>query len=353
MTELRLRLCLSASRRASSPAASFTPSVLRTSRPSHRPSFHTVRNFTPPVLSHRLSRKRPTPLPILHTSPSFTPPSQGTSCHRRRAHRSQMQTPRACPSVRLRRSNPRPANRPRCTCTCDAHAMHMHMHPANHDAHAARPPLCCASRSAAPSTSLGHPASALGDCGAHLGSPRLISAHLGSPRLTSAHLGSPARIDPVQATRPFLPYMESTGPRRRTRSASSDCSSPEGAPPPSICSPRPVRPICPSQHPPDASAGPQTPGWGPRHRGGAPGARPRPYCPPGRRPPLLLHARKQRRRGASLAPALTADALPHRCRCRRRSPWVLKADVEALVWAVSETHSGLEFLRDSTEFLEA
>lgn len=32
---------------------------------------------------------------------------------------------------------------------------------------------------------------------------------------------------------------------------------------------------------------------------------------------------------------------------------MLKADVTALVWAVSETHAGLEFLRDSTEFLEA
>jgi len=32
---------------------------------------------------------------------------------------------------------------------------------------------------------------------------------------------------------------------------------------------------------------------------------------------------------------------------------VLKGDVKELVWAISETHCGLEFLRDSTEFLEA
>ena len=38
---------------------------------------------------------------------------------------------------------------------------------------------------------------------------------------------------------------------------------------------------------------------------------------------------------------------------RGTSPWVLKGDVKELVWAISETHCGLEFLRDSTEFLEA
>ncbi len=38
---------------------------------------------------------------------------------------------------------------------------------------------------------------------------------------------------------------------------------------------------------------------------------------------------------------------------RAATPWVLKDDVRELVWAVSETHVGLEFLRDSAEFLEA
>lgn len=35
------------------------------------------------------------------------------------------------------------------------------------------------------------------------------------------------------------------------------------------------------------------------------------------------------------------------------APWLLPSDVTDLVWAVSETHAGLEFLRDSTEFLAA
>jgi len=30
--------------------------------------------------------------------------------------------------------------------------------------------------------------------------------------------------------------------------------------------------------------------------------------------------------------------------------WLVRADVEQLVWAVAETHPGLEFLRDSAEF---
>ena len=38
---------------------------------------------------------------------------------------------------------------------------------------------------------------------------------------------------------------------------------------------------------------------------------------------------------------------------RDKSPWVLKEDVRELVWAVVETHVGLEFLRDSAEFLDA
>ena len=35
------------------------------------------------------------------------------------------------------------------------------------------------------------------------------------------------------------------------------------------------------------------------------------------------------------------------------TPWVLPSDITELVWAVSETHAGLEFLRDSEEFLQA
>ena len=35
------------------------------------------------------------------------------------------------------------------------------------------------------------------------------------------------------------------------------------------------------------------------------------------------------------------------------SSWLVKSDIVDLVWAVSETHSGLEFLRGSAEFLEA
>ena len=38
---------------------------------------------------------------------------------------------------------------------------------------------------------------------------------------------------------------------------------------------------------------------------------------------------------------------------RASSPWVLPADVAELVWAVTETHAGLEFLRDSEEFLKS
>lgn len=38
---------------------------------------------------------------------------------------------------------------------------------------------------------------------------------------------------------------------------------------------------------------------------------------------------------------------------RPGSPWVLPADLTELVWAVSETHVGLEFLRDSDEFLKS
>ena len=35
------------------------------------------------------------------------------------------------------------------------------------------------------------------------------------------------------------------------------------------------------------------------------------------------------------------------------SPWVGPDDVQELVWAVAETHVGLEFLRDSEEFLKS
>jgi len=38
---------------------------------------------------------------------------------------------------------------------------------------------------------------------------------------------------------------------------------------------------------------------------------------------------------------------------RASTPWILKDDVCDLVWAVTQTHVGLEFLRDSAEFLEA
>ena len=38
---------------------------------------------------------------------------------------------------------------------------------------------------------------------------------------------------------------------------------------------------------------------------------------------------------------------------RPASSWLVKSDIVDLVWAVSETHSGLEFLRGSAEFLEA
>ena len=38
---------------------------------------------------------------------------------------------------------------------------------------------------------------------------------------------------------------------------------------------------------------------------------------------------------------------------RGGSPWVLPEDVVELMWAVTETHKGLEFLRDSAEFRQA
>ena len=37
---------------------------------------------------------------------------------------------------------------------------------------------------------------------------------------------------------------------------------------------------------------------------------------------------------------------------RPEAAWIVPEDIEQLVWAVAETHVGLEFLKDSAEFLK-
>ena len=238
MTELRLRLCLSASRRASSPAASFTPSVLHTARPFTPPVLHTVRPFTPSVPEAAHAPPRPSHPPILHTSLAGDelPSAEGapiTDADTKGLPISPLAplepAPRQPAAMHMH-----PTNRPRCTCGTPPALLRL--------------PLCRA---------LHEPRATRIRPRRLWGPSRLTSAHLSPPRLTSANrsrAGYPAFFAIYGVHRP----EEADKVRIFRLLKSGGCACPLYLVPP----PRP-------SHLPQPT-GPQTPARGPRRQGGAP-----------------------------------------------------------------------------------